>query len=163
MSTTQRSESMNAFFDGYVHSKTSLKQFVQQYKRALRNNVEKEFQPDFKYFSQMVSCATKYEMEKRFQLVYTISKFREVQEEFVGKVYCDLVFSSVDCLGTTYEVWEDVIRDDWVDKKHAITVLLRNNVKSLPDTYVLRKWTRDVVRAHTRIVVNYDGLSSTSA
>ncbi|XP_042450660.1 protein FAR1-RELATED SEQUENCE 6-like [Zingiber officinale] len=31
MSTTQRSESMNAFFDNYVHSKTSLKQFVEQY------------------------------------------------------------------------------------------------------------------------------------
>ena len=28
MSTTQRSENINAFFDGYVHSKTSLKQFV---------------------------------------------------------------------------------------------------------------------------------------
>ena len=34
MSTTQRSESMNAFFHGYVHSKTSLKQFVEQYENA---------------------------------------------------------------------------------------------------------------------------------
>nr|GEW35750.1 protein FAR-RED impaired response 1-like [Tanacetum cinerariifolium] len=30
MSTTQRSESMNAFFDGYVNSKRSLRQFVEQ-------------------------------------------------------------------------------------------------------------------------------------
>ncbi|XP_022845345.1 protein FAR1-RELATED SEQUENCE 5-like [Olea europaea var. sylvestris] len=51
MLTTQRSESMNAFFDGYVHSKTTLKQFVEQYERALRNKVEKEFQVDFKSFS----------------------------------------------------------------------------------------------------------------
>ncbi|XP_022891675.1 protein FAR1-RELATED SEQUENCE 5-like [Olea europaea var. sylvestris] len=43
MSTIQRSESMNTFFDGYVHLKTSLKQFVEQYERALRNKVEKEF------------------------------------------------------------------------------------------------------------------------
>ncbi|XP_038715049.1 protein FAR1-RELATED SEQUENCE 5-like [Tripterygium wilfordii] len=34
MSTTQRSESMNAFFDGYVNSKTTLKQFVEQYENA---------------------------------------------------------------------------------------------------------------------------------
>lgn len=31
MSSTQRSESMNAFFDKYVNLKTSLKQFVEQY------------------------------------------------------------------------------------------------------------------------------------
>ncbi|XP_022852764.1 protein FAR1-RELATED SEQUENCE 5-like [Olea europaea var. sylvestris] len=60
MSTTQRSESMNAFFDGYVHSKTSLKQFVEQDERALRSKVEKEFQADFKSFSQMVPCATRW-------------------------------------------------------------------------------------------------------
>ncbi|XP_028099318.1 protein FAR-RED IMPAIRED RESPONSE 1-like [Camellia sinensis] len=41
MSTTQRSESMNAFFDGYVNSKTTLKQFVEQYDNALRSKVEK--------------------------------------------------------------------------------------------------------------------------
>ncbi|XP_022897684.1 uncharacterized protein LOC111411381 [Olea europaea var. sylvestris] len=54
MSTTQRRESMNAFFDRYVHAKISLKQFVKQYERALRNKVEKEFQVDFKSYSQML-------------------------------------------------------------------------------------------------------------
>ena len=39
MSTTQQSESMNAFFDGYMNSKTTLKQFVEQYENALRSKV----------------------------------------------------------------------------------------------------------------------------
>ena len=64
MSTTQRSESMNAFFNGYVNSKTSLKLFVEQYERTLKSKVEKEFQADFKSFSQMVPYATRYCMEK---------------------------------------------------------------------------------------------------
>ena len=42
MSTTQRSESMNAFFDGFVNSKMLLKQFVEQYDNALKSKVEKE-------------------------------------------------------------------------------------------------------------------------
>lgn len=39
---------MNVFFDEYVHSKTSLKQLVGQYEKALRNKVEKEFQAHIK-------------------------------------------------------------------------------------------------------------------
>ncbi|KAF8364659.1 hypothetical protein HHK36_033339 [Tetracentron sinense] len=50
MSTTQRSESMNSFFDGYVHAKTSLKEFVDQYDSALRDKYEKEAQADFESF-----------------------------------------------------------------------------------------------------------------
>ncbi|XP_022856494.1 protein FAR1-RELATED SEQUENCE 5-like [Olea europaea var. sylvestris] len=189
MSTTQRSESINAFFDGYVHSKTTLKQFVEQYERALRNKVEKEFQADFKSYSQMVPCAMHYEMEKQYQTVYTISKFREVQEEFVGKVYCDLICASEGFLGMTYEVHEDVVYEERSTKKtffvsfqrdkceftcschffefrgiicrHAIAVLIRNNVKKVPDRYILKRWRRDVSRAHTRVAVNYAGLVST--
>lgn len=55
---------MNTFFDGYVHSKTSLKLFVEQYERALRSKVENKFQVDFRSFSQMVPCATIYDMDK---------------------------------------------------------------------------------------------------
>ncbi|XP_038707270.1 protein FAR1-RELATED SEQUENCE 5-like [Tripterygium wilfordii] len=52
MSTTGRSESMNAFFDGYVNSKTTLKQFVEQYENALRKKIEKEKMVDFDSFSK---------------------------------------------------------------------------------------------------------------
>ncbi|KAF8405771.1 hypothetical protein HHK36_007849 [Tetracentron sinense] len=37
MSTTQRSESMNAFFDKYVNSQTYLKEFVDKYEMALKD------------------------------------------------------------------------------------------------------------------------------
>lgn len=76
---------MNAFFDGYVYSKTSLKQFAEWYERALQSKVEKEFQADFKSYSQFVPCATTFEMEMQFQSVYIISKFKKVQDEFTGK------------------------------------------------------------------------------
>ena len=42
MSTTQRSENMNAFFDGYVNSKTTLKQFVEKYEKAMESKIEIE-------------------------------------------------------------------------------------------------------------------------
>jgi len=108
---------MNAFFDGYVYSKTSLKQFVEQYERALRNKVEKEFHADFKSFSQMIPCATTFEMKKQFQAVYTISKFREVQNEFTGKVYCDVLSEKEECFWMTYEVREHVVHHEHRKKK----------------------------------------------
>lgn len=46
MSTTQRSESINAFFDGYVQSTTTLKTFVEQYELALSKKVQKEEDED---------------------------------------------------------------------------------------------------------------------
>lgn len=54
---------MNAFFDGFVNSKTSLKQFVEQCDNALKNKVEKESLADEMSFSQHVPCVTTFEME----------------------------------------------------------------------------------------------------
>ena len=81
MSTTQRSESMNAFFDGYVNSKTTLKQFVEQYDNALRSKAEKETKADFKSRDRLYDCLTVYEFEKQFRVAYTNAKFKEVQVE----------------------------------------------------------------------------------
>ncbi|KAG5614489.1 hypothetical protein H5410_014313 [Solanum commersonii] len=44
MMSTQRSESMHAFFDDYISERSSLKQFVEQYELALRFKYEKELQ-----------------------------------------------------------------------------------------------------------------------
>ncbi|XP_042954704.1 protein FAR1-RELATED SEQUENCE 4-like [Carya illinoinensis] len=47
MSTTQQSESINAFFYGYVHAKTNLKEFVDQFNNALKKKIENESEADF--------------------------------------------------------------------------------------------------------------------
>ncbi|KAL2499725.1 Protein FAR1-RELATED SEQUENCE [Abeliophyllum distichum] len=77
----------------------------------MRSKVEKEFQADFKSFAQMLPCATKYDMEKQFQEKYTISKFKEFQEEFIGKVYCEVISSEEGCSVTKYEI-ADLVADD---------------------------------------------------
>lgn len=49
----------------------------------MRSNVKKEFHSSL--------LAMRYEMEKKFQKVYVVSKFKEVQEGFIDKVYYDLM------------------------------------------------------------------------
>ncbi|XP_024035536.1 protein FAR1-RELATED SEQUENCE 5-like [Citrus sinensis] len=100
MSSTQRSESMNAFFYGYVNSKTTLKQFVEQYNCTLKNEVQKEVEEDVRCLSQQMPCVTSYAMERQIRDVYTISKFQEL----IRKIYCEFVNS----MGYEYIVREDV-------------------------------------------------------
>ncbi|KAH9726548.1 protein FAR1-RELATED SEQUENCE [Citrus sinensis] len=181
MSTTQRSESMNAFFDGYVNSKTTLKQFVEKYEKAMESKIEKERQADARSFSQRLPCRTSFAMEKQVEEVYTISKFQEFQQELVNKIYCE-VFS---CGGSEYEVIENdeksrektfrVIfeKDEGEIRcvcsmfeykgilcKHAIAVLSRNRVQLLPEKYILRRWRKDVRRFYSKVKVSYDARSS---
>ncbi|XP_042956464.1 protein FAR1-RELATED SEQUENCE 5-like [Carya illinoinensis] len=78
MSTTQRSESPNAFFDGYVHTKTNLKEFVDQFVDALKKKIENENNADFHSFSFTIPCISRSPIEKKFQELYMNAKFREV-------------------------------------------------------------------------------------
>ncbi|XP_040991008.1 protein FAR1-RELATED SEQUENCE 5-like [Juglans microcarpa x Juglans regia] len=78
MSTTQMSESMNAFFDGYVHSGTTLKEFVDQFDNALRKNLELETMADFNSNNQTIPCVSHFN-EKQFQRLYTNVKFKEMR------------------------------------------------------------------------------------
>ncbi|XP_022856932.1 protein FAR-RED IMPAIRED RESPONSE 1-like [Olea europaea var. sylvestris] len=109
MSTTQRSESMNAFFDGYVHSKTSLKQFVEQYERALRSKVEKEFQADFKSYPQTVeeSVSRAY---TRVAMNYDglVSTPEQLRYDSMCKAFAEVADLAVDD-----ECWTRVILD-WI-------------------------------------------------
>ena len=58
MSTTQRSEGMNVFFDGFINSTTTLKQFVVQYDNALRSKAEKKIEADFGSLNTTLPCVT---------------------------------------------------------------------------------------------------------
>ncbi|KAL7245701.1 hypothetical protein ACSBR2_000935 [Camellia fascicularis] len=109
MSTTQRSESMHAFFDGYVNSKTTLKQFVEQYENALAKKVENENNEEFNSFNSCIPCMVGYEMEKQVQSAYTTAKFKEFQRELMGKISCDLSSYKKDAYISKYEVAEDIL------------------------------------------------------
>ncbi|XP_041011271.1 uncharacterized protein LOC121255041 [Juglans microcarpa x Juglans regia] len=58
---------MNAFFDGYVHSGTMLKEFVDQFDNALRKKVEVETMADFNSNNQTIPCVSHFNIEKQFQ------------------------------------------------------------------------------------------------
>ncbi|CAB4299280.1 unnamed protein product [Prunus armeniaca] len=48
--------------------------------------VEKENHVDYKSSSADIRCSTHYFMEKQAQVVYTIAKFKEFQDELTAKL-----------------------------------------------------------------------------
>ncbi|XP_042969216.1 protein FAR1-RELATED SEQUENCE 5-like [Carya illinoinensis] len=66
MSTTQRSEIMNAFFDGYVHARTNLKKFVDQFDNACRKKIENESAADVHSFNVTIPVVSPSPLEKIF-------------------------------------------------------------------------------------------------
>jgi len=189
MTTTQRSESMNAFFDGYVQSSTSLKEFVDQYDNALRRKVEVENVADFDSFNTTISCVSHWPFEKQFQKIYTHAKFREVQKEISSIMYCGSSLLKSECGIRIYQVIEQVeINESYRKKivfnvcyngpvcevncscrlfesrgilcKHAISVLTTfEDVDLLPEKYFLNRWRKDLKRPYKLIKSSYDPLS----
>lgn len=188
MSTTQRSESMNAFFDKYVNSKTTLKQFVEQYDNALRDKHEKENLADSDSFHSVRPCITDYQIEKQFQAAYTNSKFKEFQEELRRKLYCYPSLLSVVGSTYTYEVAEDMASGDHrrdikfvvtfnevecelhcvcclfefrgILCRHVLAVLTQWRVTAVLSKYILTRWRKDVRRKHMYVTSNCNDFSS---
>ncbi|XP_042944576.1 protein FAR-RED IMPAIRED RESPONSE 1-like [Carya illinoinensis] len=185
MSTTQRSEGMNAFFEDYVNSKTTLKQFVDQYDSALRRKVENEAIADFNSFSTKIPCITRYPLEKQFQKAYTIAKFKEVQEELRGLIYLTTTFLGCEgarykcvvadevqvsdnflkCVNFTVEVDEDPLDVKCSCKlfefrgilcRHTLRILTQLGKDTIPSKYILDRWKKDVKRKCIFVKSSYD-------
>jgi hypothetical protein len=88
MSTTQRSESMNSFFDGYINSKTSLRAFVSKYDVALHAKWEKEKQEDYRCKHMSPKLITNCTFEKQFADKYTFKMFHRYQHEIKMLITC---------------------------------------------------------------------------
>ncbi|CAL5330111.1 unnamed protein product [Camellia sinensis] len=183
MSITQRSESMNAFFDGYVNPKTTLKQFIEQYDNALRSKVEKEKKADFNSRHKLFDCLTIYGFEKQFQQAYTNAKFKEVQEELKRLVYCQPLFLKEEGSISTYNVQEAMVvcekmkHVDFVVYfnstecevqcmcrlfefrgimcAHSLAVLVRRCINEVPSKYILPRWRKDLDREYAYIKTTY--------
>ena len=152
---------MNAFFYGYVHSSTTLKEFIDQNDNALHKKVENENVADFNSFNGTIACVSRFSFKKKFQQLYTITKFKEIQEEIRKVMYCSIFLIKRECAICTYQVIERVeVTNVYIKKvcftvyynkscevncsccffesreilcRHAISVLTRLNVTSLPE------------------------------
>ncbi|KAK6918045.1 MULE transposase domain [Dillenia turbinata] len=165
MSTTQRSESVNAFFDKYIHKKITLKDFIKQYGTILQNRYEEEVVADFDTWHKQPALKSPSPWEKQMSTIYTHAIFKKFQVEVLGVVGCHpkkesedgtkVIFRVVDC-----EKGEDFMVS-WDESKlqisclcrsfeyngflcrHAMIVLQIQGFTSIPSHYILTRWTKD--------------------
>ncbi|XP_057739766.1 protein FAR-RED IMPAIRED RESPONSE 1-like [Arachis stenosperma] len=90
MRSTQRSESMHAFFGGYLYCKISLVQFIHEFDNVLGNMEHKELEDDIVDSRGIIPCATSSAIERQFQQGYTNGMFRDVQTDFGKKADCNI-------------------------------------------------------------------------
>ncbi|KAG2680740.1 hypothetical protein I3760_11G112000 [Carya illinoinensis] len=184
MSTTRRSESMKAFFDGYVHAKTNLKEFFDQFDNALKKKIENEIAANFHSFSVTIPYISRSPIEKIFQELYTNAKFKEVQKQVTGMIDLNPKLLESDGALHIYRVEDEIRLEDFtkpvthsvdfstVDAtakyscglfemrgilcQHVYTVFRCNEIKVLPDKYILDRWRNDIKRRYTLIHSSYD-------
>ncbi|XP_016199038.1 protein FAR1-RELATED SEQUENCE 5-like [Arachis ipaensis] len=184
MRNTQRSESMHAFYGGYLHSKTSLVQFVHEYDNVLGVKEQRELEDDAADSRGVIPCATTSLIEKQFQQEYTMSIFRDVQIEFVRKANCRV--SAVDEQGplVCVKVEEEKLLNDTIlcvpydvhfDRStqelccecnlfessgvlccHCLEVFHSYKVYKVPSCYILPRWSKKIKRKHTYVKSSHD-------
>ncbi|XP_035547428.1 protein FAR-RED IMPAIRED RESPONSE 1-like [Juglans regia] len=175
---------MNAFFDGYVHAKTNLKEFVDQFDNALRKKIENENGADFQSFNFKIPVVTVSPFETIFQELYTNSKFREVQQEVMGIVGCLPILQQKNDVIATYHVEDEIHVDGFIKEvtysvyfdeaecevkcscglfemrgilcRHIFATLKVNRVRMLPKKYILDRWRKDIKRKYTLISSSFD-------
>ncbi|RYR12899.1 hypothetical protein Ahy_B04g070184 isoform D [Arachis hypogaea] len=184
MKSAQRSESMHSFFGGYLHSKTSLVQFVHEFDNVLGNKEQKELEDDAADSRGFIPCATSSTIERQFQQEYTNDIFRDVQTEFVKKAdyniravneQGDLAWVKVEQKILAYEKTRYVtynVRLNHLTHEvqcecnlfesagvlccHCLVVLSFYKVNKVPSCYILRRWSKKIKRKHTYINSSHD-------
>ncbi|XP_015931863.1 protein FAR-RED IMPAIRED RESPONSE 1-like [Arachis duranensis] len=75
MRSTQWSESMHAFYGGFLHCKSRLVQFVHEYDNVLGNKEQKELEDDAADSKGVIPCIGSTAIERQFYQEYTSNMF----------------------------------------------------------------------------------------
>ncbi|KAL6554401.1 Protein FAR-RED ELONGATED HYPOCOTYL 3 [Orobanche minor] len=165
MSTGQRTESVNSFFDKYVHKKTTVQEFVKLYGAILHDRYEEEAKASSDTWNRAPTLKSPSPFEKHLAGLYTHSVFRKFQVEVLGAVACipkreeqvgaNITFrvqdfernqefvvtlndlkSEVSCICHLFEFKGFLCR-------HAMIVLQICGISTIPSQYILKRWTKD--------------------
>ncbi|XP_059665210.1 protein FAR1-RELATED SEQUENCE 4 isoform X2 [Cornus florida] len=171
LSTASRSESLNSFFDKYIHGDTSLRDFIEQYKVVLEDRYEEEAKADFDSWHETPELKSPSPFEKQMSLVYTHEIFKKFQVEVLGAAACHLKKEKEDGTAITYAVkdfednqdflveWDESKSDIYCSCRsfeykgylcrHAVVVLQMSGVFSIPFRYILQRWTNTATSKHS--------------
>ncbi|XP_022763839.1 protein FAR1-RELATED SEQUENCE 5-like [Durio zibethinus] len=175
MSITQRSDSMNSYFDGFVNASTNLNQFFKLYEKALESRNEKEVRADYDTMNISPALKTPSPMEKQASELYTGKLFMRFQEELVGTLTfmasksdddddADIITYQVEKFGEDHKA--HYVKFNVLEMKatcscqmfefsgllcrHVLAVFRVTNVLTLPSHYILKRWTRN---ARTSVIL----------
>lgn len=83
MTTSQRSESINAFVKKYVTKKTMLQEFFTQFERGISHQRQLELTEQHHTLNGRPKLKCKMSMEKQMSEIFSRKKFYEFQEQVV--------------------------------------------------------------------------------
>nr|XP_016451671.1 PREDICTED: protein FAR-RED IMPAIRED RESPONSE 1-like [Nicotiana tabacum] len=142
MLSTQRSEGMYAFFDGYITRQSTLKIFANQYELAIRAKHEKELEAEYR--------------SKGFQIVCE-SMFKWGEQAI--QCYTHTVFKKNDGKPVDYNIEYTPIGDyfscscKWFESRgilccHILKILSNKKTDKIDERYILTRWRSDIIRPH---------------
>ena len=168
MNTTQRVESMNAFFDNFLRAKSTLAEFVVNFEAGLNEIWQREHYMDHKDKSTTPVLISQLDFEKQFCTIYTNSIFYKFQHEVreslnltcVLKLHLDeytKVYEVQDLFGNKFEVQYNGPLTEFfcICKKfessgilcaHSIMVLKYEKQFHVSEKYILDRWRKDIFR-----------------
>lgn len=165
ISTPQRSESINTFCDKFIQRKTTLAEFLDQYKACLHEKFEEEAKADFETWHKQPGLRSPSPFGKQMALMYTHAIFKKFQVEVLGVVACHPKKESDDGSTKIYKVQDFEENQDfvmiWNERtssiccschlyeyngflcRHVMIVLQMCGVHNIPSQYILKRWTKD--------------------
>ncbi|XP_061359450.1 protein FAR1-RELATED SEQUENCE 5-like [Gastrolobium bilobum] len=167
MTTSGRSESINAFFDGYVNSNTMLNDFVTQYDKAIKSRKDAEEDEDFKTRNTKANLESNHPIEAIAGERYTRKLFEifkkewraATQDYFHEKMSTDEhnIRYRVGSPKVNKELWAIVdynliesstthcscakFETMWILCKHILYIFKKKQMMTLPEKYILTRWT----------------------
>ncbi|KAG6384907.1 hypothetical protein SASPL_153729 [Salvia splendens] len=176
MAAVRLGETLNPFFDKYLHKQTPLKEFLDKYELALQKKHKEEVVADTESRNSSPELKTRCSFELQLSKVYTRAIFKRFQLE-VEEMYSCFSTTQIHVEGsiTIFSVKERVllevnrreIRDFEVLYnpaasevrcicscfnfygylcRHALSVLNFNGVEEIPERYILSRWRKDYKR-----------------
>lgn len=178
MCAAQPGETLNPFFEKYVHKQTPLKEFLDKYELALQKKHKEESVADIESKTRNPALKTRCPFELQLSKVYTRDIFKkfqfEVEEMYScfsttqihvdGPIVIFLVKERVLGEGHRREIRDyEVLYNRTAGEvrcicscfnfygylcRHALCVLNFNGVEEIPQKYILPRWKKDYKRLY---------------